>query len=188
MPTKTPAHIRPATPDDAEAIATVHVRAWQGAYRGLMPQDYLDRIDLIARVARWHEILARPSDVFVAETADRTILGFTGLSPSRDEDGDPATTGEVQAIYLTPDAWGQGTGRQLMAAAVARLASKGYTRATLWVLGTNARARRFYEAAGWTTDGATKDDDRHGFPITESATHGNSRPTRPRPAPGGWAT
>jgi pyridoxine 4-dehydrogenase len=168
MPTPaTPAHVRPATLDDAEAIASAHVRAWQAAYRGLMPQDYLDRLDLGARVARWRELLAAPGDVFVAETAGRTILGFTGLGPSRDEDGDPVTTGEVQAIYLAPEAWGQGTGRQLMADAVARLARRGFTRATLWVLSTNARARRFYEAAGWTPDGATKDDDRHGFPVTE---------------------
>ncbi len=161
------ARIRPATPDDAEAIASAHVSSWQAAYRGLLPQDVIDRNDLASRTATWRRILAARSDVLVAEAADHTILGFAGLSPSRDEDGDPATTGEVQAIYLAPPAWGQGTGRELMAAAVARLASTGFTRATLWVLDTNARARRFYEAAGWSPDGATKSDDRHGTPITE---------------------
>jgi pyridoxine 4-dehydrogenase len=167
VPNQIPAHIRPATPEDAGAIASVHVRAWQAAYQGLMPQDYLDRLDVGARTATWREILAAPSDVFVAEAADRTILGFIGLSPSRDGDRDPAATGELQAIYLAPEAWGRGTGRQLMATAIARLASRGFSRAALWVLETNVRARRFYEAAGWTPDGVTKQDDRHGFPISE---------------------
>ena len=162
-----PARIRPATLDDAEAIASAHVSSWQAAYRGLLPQDVIDRNDLDSRTATWRRILAAPSDVFVAETADRTIVGFTDLSASRDEDSDPVTTGEVRAIYLAPRAWGQGTGRELMAVALARLAIKGFTRATLWVLDTNARARRFYEAAGWSPDGATKRDDRHGTPITE---------------------
>jgi RimJ/RimL family protein N-acetyltransferase len=29
----------------------------------------------------------------------------------------------------------------------------GYTRAVLWVLSTNAGARRFYERAGWRANG-----------------------------------
>lgn len=162
----TPAHIRPATPEDAEPIADAHVRSWQSAYRGLLPQQVIDRNDLTSRTADWRRILAAPGDVIVAETADHKLLGFAAAGPSRDADSDPAT-GEVQAIYLAPEAWGQGTGRQLMAAAVARLASNGFTRAILWVLDTNARARRFYEAAGWTPDGAVKNDDRHGVPISE---------------------
>ena len=34
-------NLRPAVPDDAMAVARVHVRAWQAAYHGLMPEDYL---------------------------------------------------------------------------------------------------------------------------------------------------
>ena len=30
----------------------------------------------------------------------------------------------------------------------------------LWVLKTNERARRFYEIAGWKTDGQTKTEER----------------------------
>jgi hypothetical protein len=35
-----------------------------------------------------------------------------------------------------------------------------FAEAVLWVLGTNERARRFYEAAGWEPDGNTKVEDR----------------------------
>lgn len=54
-----------------------------------------------------------------------------------------------------------------MAAALAHLAEGGYPRAALWVLDTNRRARRFYEATGWHRDQAVKVDDSRGFPITE---------------------
>jgi len=33
--------VRDARAEDAAAIAEVHVRAWQAAYRGLMPEDFL---------------------------------------------------------------------------------------------------------------------------------------------------
>jgi ribosomal protein S18 acetylase RimI-like enzyme len=54
-----------------------------------------------------------------------------------------------------------------MASALDRLAAAGYEQATLWVLDTNARARRFYEAAGFRADGAEKPDDRGTFTLRE---------------------
>jgi hypothetical protein len=36
--------VRAATPQDALGVARVHVRSWQVAYRGLVAQDYLDRL------------------------------------------------------------------------------------------------------------------------------------------------
>lgn len=37
-----------------------------------------------------------------------------------------------------------------------RARQRGFARVTLWVLDSNQRARRFYEKAGFTTDGASK--------------------------------
>lgn len=37
--------IRRAGPTDAPALAALHVASWKGAYAGLLPQDYLDRLE-----------------------------------------------------------------------------------------------------------------------------------------------
>jgi ribosomal protein S18 acetylase RimI-like enzyme len=156
----------------------IHVRSWQAAYRGLMPQDYLDGLDPAARAARWQRnltaldwpasgvlvVTAGPGTASTAGpgtastagpgTASTGIVGFAGYWPTRDDDDDPVRTGEVAAIYLHPDAWGQGLGRQLMTATLANLAAAGYREAALWVLQDNARARPFYSQAGWAADGA----------------------------------
>jgi GNAT superfamily N-acetyltransferase len=162
--------VRPATVADADEIAAVHVRSWQAAYRGLMPQEYLDGLDPALRAERWRRNLAAAdwsrSGVLVV-TAGAGIAGFAGYWPTRDEDDDPARTGEVTAIYLHPHAWGQGLGRQLMTATLQNLAGAGYRDATLWVLRDNVRARRFYAGAGWAGDGAAKTDDSDGFPLLE---------------------
>ncbi len=94
------------------------------------------------------------------------LAGFVTYGPSRDEDADPAV-GEVSTIYVLAEAWGRGLGRRLMAGAVQRLTGAGYAQATLWVLRTNARARRFYAAAGWSEDGAALEDASPGFPLAE---------------------
>ncbi len=162
--------IRRAQVSDARAIATVHVRSWQAAYRGLLPQDYLDGLDPGPRSVRWERALAELDwprrGVLVAEDAGQ-VVGFATLVPSRDQDLDPATVGEISAIYLRPAAWGQGHGRALMGAALDALGQAAYGDAALWVLDTNDRARRFYEAGGWRPDGAAKQEERPGFTLNE---------------------
>jgi ribosomal protein S18 acetylase RimI-like enzyme len=162
--------IRAARVADAPQIAVVHVRSWQFAYRGLLPQAYLDELDPAQRVDQWERSLAEANDgrngVLVAD-AGGTLLGFVGYSPSRDGDADQARVGEIDAIYLLPSAWGKGVGRRLMDVALVRLAEAQFDQVTLWVLDSNARARRFYEAGGWLADGAQKIEANRGFPITQ---------------------
>jgi GNAT superfamily N-acetyltransferase len=86
------------------------------------------------------------------------------------EDDDAAPLGgaaEVLALYLDPEAVSKGVGGALLSHAVADFRQRGFRRATLWVLESNERARRFYEAAGWTPDGARKSEERPGFLLHE---------------------
>lgn len=94
------------------------------------------------------------------------IVGMAATGSARDSDAS-ATTGELEAIYLAPEAIGRGIGRALHDRALADLRERGFTEATLWVLRENQRARRFYEAAGWQADGETKDEERPGGTLHE---------------------
>jgi RimJ/RimL family protein N-acetyltransferase len=73
----------------------------------------------------------------------------------------------LYAINIDPHHWGTGVGRALLAAAQAELARLGYAQAVLWVLPDNARARRFYEVAGWTTDGVQRTTEVRGVVVPE---------------------
>ena len=84
------------------------------------------------------------------------LVGFCSFGPSRDE-GATERTAEVLTIYLLEDVTGRGIGRELLASASDRLRELGYRRATLWVMASNDRSRRFYERAGWFWDGTTSD-------------------------------
>jgi GNAT superfamily N-acetyltransferase len=147
--------VRAARPADARPVAEVHVASWRHAYRGLLPDEYLERLSVDDREAMWFGAFADPepkSGVFVAEV-DGRIVGFASFGPSRDEDV-PDGTGEVPAIYVEPAALGTGMGRELFEAATLALRRAGFAKATLWVLEANALARRFYEKAGWAWDGS----------------------------------
>lgn len=155
MPEPINALIRPATAADAPGIAEVHVASWRATYEGLLPDAFLASLSVEQRTADWRQYIGEERySTIVAARADR-IIGFSNYGPSRDEDGD-ASTGEVNAIYLDPSEWGRGVGRELWLRSSRALSEAGFQTITLWVLDSNERARRFYEQAGFTVDGATK--------------------------------
>jgi GNAT superfamily N-acetyltransferase len=157
--------VRRATVQDASAIGRLHVRAWQAAYRGQMPDDYLDGLRPEDRAATWERGLRRDRErdpILVAER-DGRVVGFAAVGPA----GDPDGAGELYAINVDPDHWGTGAGRALLAAAQAELARLGHPEAVLWVLPGNHRARRFYEVAGWSDDGARRTSEVLGVMVPE---------------------
>lgn len=149
-----PLAIRAATPDDARRIAEIHVAGWQSAYRGQMPDSLLDGLSVDLRAETRRRDLETPRSpehrTWVAEDGGR-IVAFAMTGPSRDADA-AADVAELFALYADPARWGTGSGRALMAHVIADLSGRGMAEITLWVLASNARARRFYGIAGFRAD------------------------------------
>jgi GNAT superfamily N-acetyltransferase len=142
--------IRQARPEDSEAIALVHVRGWQAAYRNVFPGDALAGLSVEQRAQMWQGQIASGGAVIVAEE-NAVVQGFASVGPPQDEESEGF--GELYAIYVEPSLWGRGIGGELCGAAEEALREGGFREAILWVLEHNPRARRFYEAGGWRTDG-----------------------------------
>lgn len=147
----------------------VRIAAWQAAYRGLMPDDYLDAMGDQAEQAaeRLRDRLQAGSGttMLVGVIADDRVVGMCVYGPPRDDV--PSDCGQLHAINLDPAVWGTGVGRDLLVPAQEGLTDDGYRSAYLWVVEGNVRARRFYEREGWRADGATKVDDQFGTGVTE---------------------
>ena len=136
--------VRPAVPDDAMAVARVHVRAWQVGYDGLMPAAYLASLRPEDRAARY---------TFGRADGPRTVVGvrdgvIAGFATTRDN--------ELMALNVDPDAWRAGVGQALIRAARATLAATGAHEGRLWMLVGNARAERFYTRDGWRVTDVTR--------------------------------
>lgn len=137
--------IRPATPDDAPAIAQVRVDAWRSTYKGMIPDTYLAGMKVEESAALWHKVLtarATTASVFVAQDATG-IVGFgSGNMLAEPKHGLDA---ELSAVYLIREAQRAGTGRRLVANVAAAQRSFGATGMIVWVIAGNKAARAFYE-------------------------------------------
>ena len=161
--------IRWASAADAEGMARVHVASWEGTYRGLMPDEVIDRLTVDMRTTGWSQRLSDPAPdtaAFVAEHAGE-LVGLSFVGPTRDDDLDADRVGEVFAIYVSPDHWGHGHGQGLIVRSLDWLRGAGFSAAMLWVLDTNEIGRGFYERGGWRLDEASKLDESFGAPLRE---------------------
>ncbi|MEU7043513.1 GNAT family N-acetyltransferase [Streptomyces varsoviensis] len=160
--------VREMTAADIDAVSEVRVRGWRFAYAGIMPRAYLDGLSAREDAARRREFFARAgSEVtsLVAEDAG-AVVGWASFGASRDQGAAPGD-GELYALYVRPEVIGTGVGRALTAAAVAGAAERGFSRLRLWVVKENARARRFYERAGFAADGGEEEYEVAGVPVPE---------------------
>lgn len=140
--------LRPARRADAMAIAQVRVDAWRTTYRGMIPDAYLNAMNVADSAAFWERILTAESplaSVYVA-TAQDAVVGFAAANRR-----DPPKLGfdaELSAIYLRADHQRRGVGRRLVAAVAAQQRERGATGLIVFVIAKNQGARAFYEGLG----------------------------------------
>jgi ribosomal protein S18 acetylase RimI-like enzyme len=139
------ATIRQATEDDAATIAHVHVASWRSTYAGIVPDAYLQSLDVEARAQSWRERLAARKAIFFTAEDDAQVCGFVCGGEMRE--GIAGYDAELYAIYLLRDRQRRGIGRRLTEALVGSLRAAGFRSMGAWVLKRNP-AVQFYESLG----------------------------------------
>jgi GNAT superfamily N-acetyltransferase len=168
--------IRSASTADAAEISGVQRDSWLAAYEGIIAHEIMDRVTAPDDGARVRQVFrTRPWQRMVVAVAQNPtgqspadqpgIVGYASFGPELDvfapwphpvsPAGRQGQVGELYALYVHPAWWSTGTGRALMDHVLAKVSSAGFPNVMLWVLERNARARRFYERAGFRPDGAS---------------------------------
>ncbi|WP_425247078.1 N-acetyltransferase family protein [Streptomyces sp. NEAU-NA10] len=160
--------VREMTLADCERVSEIRVRGWRTAYRGLMPQSYLDALSVTEDAERRRAWFTEGDGSVVNLVAEHAgeVVGWAAHGPYRE--GELRTDdAELYAIYLDPGHIGTGIGRMLLTEAIRRTTARGHRRMYLWVLKENTHARRFYERAGFHADGAEEPFEVAGVAVPE---------------------
>ena len=144
--------IRKAVFTDASAIATINVKTWQSAYKGIIPQDHLDSLSINDRIPKWEQRISNmkenKKEVFVAEISNfngKELVGFSMCGPSHFEDF--KIDGDLHAIYVLPKYRKQGIGKLLFNSVIKFFISMKYKNMIIWALKENS-ACNFYKKLG----------------------------------------
>lgn len=138
---------REATAEDAGLISYIHATSWRGAYRGLIAEDYLNRLPNDYWVPSVRSWLSSGQLYGLILLEDGRPVGSCLYGRGRDEAyGD---WGEIVSLYLLPEVIRQGLGGQLLEEALRLLQADGYTRFYLWAIDGNTAADAFYRKHGF---------------------------------------
>ena len=153
---------------DAPAIAALHTESWRDAYRGLLPDSFLDGPLFEDRLAQWTDRLGRltPDEALVLKALDggATLVGFACVLV----DAEPAWGPRLDNLHVRPGHRGRGIGIALLHACLEWVAHRAPGQPMhLWVLEGNTRARRFYEREGGTARERIDTDLAPGVRVTE---------------------
>ena len=155
---------RPAEPRDVEAIARIHVAAWNEAYRGMLSDESIDVRTPELRRRVWLERLGeeRPLEFVAVVEVGGEVSGFASgrrSVPEEDDSGGAVATWEN--MYMDPRHLATSTGLRIGLAlhevTVESLGSLGFAEVVAFVVDGNDRALRFFERLGWRRDGGSRE-------------------------------
>lgn len=150
-----PITIRLAVPTDAPDMTEVHMRSWEVAYKGIVPDEYIQKQSK-KRPALWQRIITDDNRTKYVIQKDGKTVGFICVVPTTQDDDKTDDVCELEGIYLHPDFYRQGIGTRAMEFAFDKAYGWNKSFMTLWVFSKNINAIRFYENLGFTPDGKTK--------------------------------
>ena len=134
--------------EDAPALAALHVESWRSAYRGMLPDAYLDGPIVDERLAFWQRRMAElePNHSRVLKAVmEQQLAGFACILL----DVDPTWGARIENLHVRPSLKGHGIGGRLFDDAMEWARAVRPDRPVhLWVLEQNLPARRFYERRG----------------------------------------
>jgi GNAT superfamily N-acetyltransferase len=142
--------LRPAEVADAEAMIAVTFEGFE-SYRSFAPPEWsppsadeeLERLRvLLPDDEVWYHVAEREGE----------LVGHVGFLPAHRTHwgADDASLAHFRQLFIARAHWGSGLAATLHAAAVEEAAARGFTAMRLYTPAGQARARRFYERAGWT--------------------------------------
>lgn len=129
--------------DCLSEISSIYEKSWKYAYKGIIPQDYLDSIP----TGRWADNIHKAGRKNLVMIEDGLMIGTAAFCQSRWKKY--SNYGEIVSIYFLPEYIGKGYGRLLLNKCMEELKQCGFGKVLLWVLEDNHRARSFYEKNGF---------------------------------------
>jgi len=141
-------NIRSVKSTDIKDLAKVHVDTWKTTYKGIVSDEFLQKLSYDEREKLWSTFLKEENInrfIFVVENEFGIVIGFAigGLERTNN----PSYKGELWGIYILKEYQKKGIGKALVKKIIETLLNLNITSMLVWVLKDNPY-RSFYENLG----------------------------------------
>ena len=160
--------IRKALQEDAKDYALCHIYCWQTAYKGIVPDDFLENmlVEKEKYIERYKNNLTEPGDCkYYCVIYEEKMIGFITIYKGFNENN--FEVGEIWAIYLIEEYRNKNYGKEMLKFAITELKRFDLKEISLWVFEKNIRARKFYESNNFKFDNIKREVERYGKPLTQ---------------------
>ena len=139
--------IRKGTLEDVKDISNIYALSWKSAYKGIVPQKYLDELKCDFWVSSFQNWIN--NNILTTQLIYENDIPIGCVAYGNARDDKFVNWGEIVSIYLLPDYFRKGYGQKLLETALIDMKTNGYKNCYLWVLKENSNARDFYESNGF---------------------------------------
>lgn len=129
--------------EDIEQIAKIITDDWKKAYKGIIENEYLEKLDYKKKAKSIEEKYEKQKSIVYEE--NNIIQGYCRFGINRDEE---KNYGEIYALYISYNQRKKGIGKELLKKAMDILKERSYKEILIWCLEENKEARKFYEKMG----------------------------------------
>ena len=140
---------------DEATLAYIQTESWKAGFKDILNADILQKCTQIDKaIAMYRRLLEQNIGNGYLLKVEGTPHCIAWWDATREKD--MPGYAELICIHSLHNQWRKGYGSKMLDSVLRDIADAGYTKVMLSVFEDNVRARRFYEAHGFTTDGKTK--------------------------------
>ena len=140
--------IRDAREQDIEEIAALHVANQKSTYRGLLSDEYLDRLSAADKAEQWRAYLRHDGNRLFVACDESVFLGFAACKTDAEIPG----CLYLDSLHVSPEARGSGIGTSLIRRVGSFAEENGFDSMSVCIVRGNEGARRLYLKLGASHD------------------------------------
>ena len=138
--------IRIATDEDCRSLATLKRRVWETTYRGIYPDEKLDKYDIDLNENKFKNMIKQKSQKLFVVLNESEIIGY--MSCGKIMRPFDEHTHDIGLLYLAKEYQGKGIGLDLFQFAKNELKNQGVTEFIVSCNKYNLSAQQFYKKMG----------------------------------------
>ena len=135
-----------ATDEDCRSLATLKRRVWETTYRGIYPDEKLDKYDIDLNENKFKNMIKQKSQKLFVVLNESEIIGY--MSCGKIMRPFDEHTHDIGLLYLAKEYQGKGIGLDLFQFAKNELKNQGVTEFIVSCNKYNISAQQFYKKMG----------------------------------------